>query len=145
MKGPRITDHKKIRKDMKMTKETWKKTNARKWKHALEITPAKSIPPSQRITVNKDKATSLKDNCLTEEPEILNRWTKYCSDVSSYETDQDSTILDYPQIPDKEPLSNLGEEMEGTVKSLKMGEVRVDNIPTEFVKAGDDAMIGVLT
>ena len=47
-------------------------------------------------------------------------------------------------IPDEEPI--LREEMELAVKTLKMGNTAgVDNIPTELVKAGGDAMIDVLT
>ena len=35
------------------------------------------------------------------EPEILNRWTVYYSDLYNYETDRDQIALDCPQIPDE--------------------------------------------
>ena len=50
--------------------------------------------------------------CLTEENEILNRWTEYCSDLYNYETDGDPIVLDCPQIPDEEHHHILREEVE---------------------------------
>ena len=38
---------------------------------------------------------------VSEENEILNRWTEYCSDLYNYETDGDPIVLDCPQIPDE--------------------------------------------
>ena len=38
----------------------------------------------------QDKTTTIQVNsgkCLTEENEILNMWTEYCSDLYNYETD----------------------------------------------------------
>ena len=84
--------------------------------------------------------------CLTEENEILNRWTEYCSDLYNYETDGDPIVLDCPQIPDEEHHPILREEVEAAVKALKMGKsAGVDNIPAELVQAGGEAMIDILT
>ena len=60
---------------------------------------------------------------LTEENEILNRWTEYCSDLYNYETVGDPTVLDCPQIPDEEHHPILREEVEAVVKALVMGKV----------------------
>ena len=82
--------------------------------------------------------------CLTEENEILNRWTD-CSGLYNYETDGDPIELDCLQTPDEEHHPILGEEVEAAVKALKMGKsVGVDNIPGELVQA-DEAMINILT
>ena len=82
---------------------------------------------------------------LTEEHEILNRWTEYCSNLYNYETDGDPTVLEHPQIPDEELHPILREEAEAAVKAPKMERSAVvDNIRTELVQAGD-AMIDILT
>ena len=99
-------------------------------------------------TEEQGKSTTIQDKpgkCLTEENEILNRWTEYCSDLNYYETDGDPIVLDCPQIPDEEHHPILREEVEAAVKALKMGKsAGVDNIPAELVQAGE-AMIDILT
>ena len=101
------------------------------------------------IIVKSSKSTTIQDKsgkCLTEENEILNRWTEYCSDLYSYETDGDPIVLDCPQISDEEHHPILREEVEAAVKALKMGKsAGVDNIPAELVQAGGEAMIDILT
>ena len=56
-------------------------------------------------TEKQGKSTTIQDKsgkCLTDEKEILNRVTEYCSDIYNYETDWDPIVLDCPQIPDEE-------------------------------------------
>ena len=60
--------------------------------------------------------------CLTEEHEILNRWTEYCSDIYNNETEGDLIVLDCPQIPDEKHHRILREEVEAAVKAVKMGK-----------------------
>ena len=100
-------------------------------------------------TEKQGKSTTIQDKsgkCLTEENEILNRWTEYCSDLYNYETDRDSIILDCPKIPDEEHHPNLQEAVEAAVKALKVGKsAGVDNIPAELVQAGRETMIDILT
>ena len=82
----------------------------------------------------------------TEEPEILHRWTEYCSDLYNYEVDVELTALDFPQISSEEPLSILREEVGAAAKALNIGKpAGFNNIPAELVKAGGDATINVLT
>ena len=95
------------------------------------------------------KSTTIQDKCLTEENEILNKWTDrylYCSDLYNYKTDGDPIVLDCPQIPDEgEHHPILRVEVEAAVKALKMGKsAGVDNIQSELVKAGGEAMIDIL-
>ena len=62
--------------------------------------PKKEYQLVRNLTTEKQsKSTAIKDKCLTEENEILNRWTEYCSDLYNYETDGDPIVLDCPQIP----------------------------------------------
>ena len=90
---------------------------------------------------NTDVIDSIQVCAWTEENEIPNRWTEYCSVLNNYETDGDSIILDCPQISDKEHHPMLREEVEAAVKALKMGKsAGVDNIPAELVQAGGEAM-----
>ena len=100
-------------------------------------------------TEKQGKSTTIQDKsekCLTEENEILNRWTEYCSDLYNYETDGDPIVLDFPQIPDEEHHPILREEVEAAVKALKMGKsAGVDNTTAELVQAGGEAMIDILT
>ena len=66
------------------------------------------------------KFTTIQDK--SQENEILNRWTEYCSDLYNYETDGEPTVFDCPQIPDEEHHSILWEEVEAAVKALETGK-----------------------
>ena len=47
-------------------------------------------------TVKQGKATTVQDRlgkCLTEERQILNRWTEYCSELYSYTANGDPSVL----------------------------------------------------
>ena len=73
-------------------------------------------------------------------------WIEYCSDLYNYETERDPIVLDCPQVPAEEHHPILREEVEATVKVLKMGKsAGVDNIPAELVQAGGEAMIDILS
>ena len=46
--------------------------------------------------VKQGKATTVQDRsgkCLTEERQILNRWTEYCSELYNYKADGDPSVL----------------------------------------------------
>ena len=90
-------------------------------------------------TEKQGKSTTIQDKsgkCLTEKNEILNRWTKYCSDLYNYETEGDQIVRDCPQIQDEEHHPILRDDVEAAVKALKMGKsAGVDNIPAELVQA----------
>ena len=73
---------------------------------------------------------------LTEEKEILSRWTEYCSELYNYESCGDNTVLDCSQPPEEDLQPILREEVEIAVASLKKGKCAgVDNIPAELVQA----------
>ena len=82
---------------------------------------------------------------LTEEKEILSRWTEYCSELYNYESCGDNTVLDCSKPPEEDLQPILPEEVEIAVTSLKKGKsAGVDNIPAELVQAGGATMIDVL-
>ena len=85
--------------------------------------------------------------CLTEEKEILNRWTEFCSELYNYESCGDNTVLDCSQHPLEEDLQPiLREEAKIAVASLKKGKsAGVGNIQAKLVQAGGETMIDVLT
>ena len=135
---------------MKMAKETWIQGQCQEVEACLRKNNSKKAYQLVKdLTKEKQgKSTTIQDKsgkCLTEENEILNRWTEYCSDLYNYETDWDPIVLDCPQIPDEEHRPILREEVEAAVKALKMGKsAGVDNIPAELVQAGGEAMIDIL-
>ena len=67
--------------------------------------------------------------CLTEEKEILSRWTEYCSELNNRENCGDNAVLDCSQPPEEDLHRILGEEVEIAVPSLKQGKsAGVDDI-----------------
>ena len=141
----------KIRTEMKMAKGIWIQGQCQKVEACLRKNNSKKAYQLVKdlTTEKQGKSTTIQDKsgkCLTEENEILNRWTECCSDLYNYETEWDPTVLDCPQIPVKEHNPILREEVEAAVKALKMGKsAGVDNIPAELVQAGGKAMIDILT
>ena len=83
--------------------------------------------------------------CLTEERNILKRWSEYCSELYTHITTGDPKMLDVPPTTNNDSYPILWEEVEAAVKSLKKGKsAGVDNIPSELVQAGGEAMIDML-
>ena len=93
-----------------------------------------------RTATIQDKA----GKCLTEEQDIVKRWTEYCSELYTHTTG-DPMVLDVPPPIKNDSYTFLWEEVEATVKSLKKGKsAGVDNIPSELSQAGGEAMIDML-
>ena len=101
------------------------------------------------ISEKQGRSSAIQDKsgkCLTEEKEILSRWTEYCSELYNYESCGDNTVLDCSQPPEEDLQPIRHEEVEIAVASLKKGKsAGVDNIPAELVQAGGETMIDVLT
>ena len=95
------------------------------------------------------KAITVQDppgKCLTEEWEILNRWTEYCTELYNHKASGDPSILDCPQTDTKDDHPILCKEAEAAVQSLKKGKsAGIDNIPAELVQAGGEDVITTLT
>ena len=83
-----------------------------------------------RSTIIQDKS----GKCLTDEQEILSRWTEFYSELYNYESYGDNTVLDCSQHTKEDLQPTLREEVEIAVAALKKGKsARVDNIQI-FVK-----------
>ena len=136
-----------VKKDMRKAKETWteeqclciednlqKKNNSKK---AYQLVKDLTISKQGRTTTIQDKA----GKCLKEGQDFLKR---YCSELYTNTQKEIPRVLDVPPLThDSYPI--LREEVQATVKSLKKGKpAGVDNIPSELVQAGEEAMIDML-
>ncbi|GFR69101.1 endonuclease-reverse transcriptase [Elysia marginata] len=84
--------------------------------------------------------------CLTEEKEILERWTEYCSELYTHvATNKDLKVLNVPPSSNNARHSILRDEIIEAVSSLKPGKSPgIDNITGEMVQAGGEATIDML-
>ena len=100
-------------------------------------------------TVKQWKATTVQDRsgkCFTEERQILNRWTEYCSELYDYKANGDPSVLNCPQTDAEDDHPILRREVEAAVQLLKkVKSAGVDNIPVELVQAGEEDVIIALT
>ena len=71
-------------------------------------------------SVKQGKAATVQDRsgkCLTEEREILNRWTEYCTELYNYKASGDPSGLDCPQTNTEDDHPILRKEVEAAVQS----------------------------
>ena len=115
--------------------------NENKSKRAYQLVKDLNSEKQSRSSTIQDKS----GKCLTEENEILSRWTEYCSELYNYESCEDNAVLDCSQ-PQEDLQPIFRGEVEIAVASLKKEKSSgVDNIPAELVQAGGETMIDVLT
>ena len=140
----------KLKKGMRKAKETWieeqcqgieenlQKNNRKKaYQLVKELTSSKQ----RRTTTIQDKA----GKCLTEEQDVLKRWTEYCSELYTHTTTGNHKMLDVPLPTNNNSYPILREEVEAAVKSLNKGKsAEMDNISSELFQAGGEAMIDIL-
>ena len=100
-------------------------------------------------TVKQGEATTVQDRsgkCLTEEQQILNRWTEYCTELYNHKANGDPSVLDIPQTDTEDDQPILHKEEEAAEQSLKKGKsAGVNNIPAELVQASGEDVITALT
>ena len=114
------------------------KNNSRK---AYQLVKDLTSSKQERSTVIQDK----NGECLTEERDILKRWTEYCTELYNHHTNGDPAFAQAYESTDTESGDILREEVEEAVKMLKKGKsAGVDNIPGELVQAGGEDMISML-
>ena len=136
---------------MKKAKENWIGKQCREIKENLRKNNIKRAYQLVKdlTTVKQRKATTVQDRsekCLTEERQILNRWTEYCSELYNYEANGDPSVLNCPQTDTEDDHPILRREVEAAVQSLKKGKSGgVDNILAELVQAGGEDVITALT
>ena len=100
-------------------------------------------------TVKQGRATTVQDRSgkyLTEEREILNRWTEYCSGLYNHKASGDPSVLNCPQTDTEDDHPNGSQRSRGCGTIIEEGKsAGVDNIPTEQVQAGREDVITALT
>ena len=95
-------------------------------------------------TVKQGKAVTVQDRsgkCLTEERQILNRWTEYCSQLYNYKANGNPSVVNCPQTDTEDDHPILRKEWRLQKKGKSTG---VDNIPAELVQAGGKDVITAL-
>ena len=139
-----------IDKGVNKAKQTWmgeqcqniddclKKNNSKKaYKMAQDLTGKKQ----ERTAGIRDKGGT----CLTENEDILKRWTEYCSEKYNYRATGDPEVLNVPPATNNANHPILLEEVEAAVKLLKKGKsAGVDNIPSELLQQGGEATVNAL-
>ena len=78
---------------------------------------------------------------------MLNRWTKYCTELYNHKANGDPLELACPQTDTADDHTIFRKEVEAAVQSLKKGKsAGVDNILAEMVQAnGEDVITAVAT
>ena len=136
---------------MKKTKENWIGEQCREIEENLRKNYSKKAYQLVKdlTTVKHGKATIVQygwGKCLTDEREILNRWTEYCTELCNDKANVDPSVLDCPQTDTEDDHPILRKEVEAAVQSLKKGKsAEVNNIPAELVQAGGEDVITTLT
>ena len=87
---------------MKKAKENWIGEQCSEIKENLRKNNGKRAYQLVKdlTTVKQGKAILVQDRsgkCLTEERQLLNRWTEYCSELYNYQTNGDLSVLNCPQ------------------------------------------------
>ena len=87
---------------MKKAKENWIGEQCSEIEENLKKNNSKRAYQMMKdlTTVKQGKATTVQDRsgkCLTEERQILSRWTEYCSELYNYKANGDPSVLNSPQ------------------------------------------------
>ena len=107
---------------MKESKENWieeqcseieDNMNKNKRKRAFQVIKDLTSEKKGRINTIQDKSGT----CLTEEREIINHWTEYCTELYNSQTKGNAAVLDCPMNTEEENFPILCEEVEAAVKS----------------------------
>ena len=88
-------------------------------KRAYQLVKDLTSEKQGRSSTIQDKS----GKCLTEEKEILSRWTEYCSELYNYESCGDNTVLDCSQPPEEDLQPIFREEVEIAIASRKRGSL----------------------
>ena len=109
---------------MKKAKENWIGEQCSESEENLRKNNSKRAHEliKELTTVKQGKVTTVQDRsgkCLTEERQILNRWTEYCTELYNYKANRDPSVLDCPQTDTEDDHPILRREVEAAVQSLK--------------------------
>ena len=92
--------------------------------------------------MKQGKVTTVQDHsgkCLTEEQQILNQWTEYCSELYNHKANGDPSVLNCTQTDTDDDHPILPREVEAAVQSLKKRKsAGVDITPAELARSHDN-------
>eukprot|EP00745_Piridium_sociabile_P019023 TRINITY_DN2876_c1_g1_i4.p1 TRINITY_DN2876_c1_g1~~TRINITY_DN2876_c1_g1_i4.p1 ORF type:complete len:404 (+),score=105.74 TRINITY_DN2876_c1_g1_i4:2-1213(+) len=128
-----------IEKQCTEVEDSLNKNNSRR---AYEVMKDLTRQRKSRVSSIQDK----KGNCLTEDKDIIGRWTEYCSELYNHQTHGDPSVLTSQESSNEDNFPILREEVEAAIRSLKNGKAAgTDNIPAELIKHGGEAVTDILT
>ena len=111
---------------MKSVKENWVGEQCSETEENLKNNSKRAYQlVKDLITVKQGKATTVQDRSgkyLTEERQILNRWTEYCSELYNHKAHGDPLELNYSQKDTEDDHPILRKEVEAAIQSLKKGK-----------------------
>lgn len=143
----------KVRKSIREAKENWLDEQCAHIEKGMAKGNSKqafdTLKKITRTQVNKTSAIEdANGTLLTENEEVLKRWTEYCEELYNFPIHPDTNILNQPTITVKEPspLPVLKEEVEEAIRRLPDGKSPgADNIPAELIKHGGEPVLRLLT
>ena len=96
-----------VQKAVKKAKEDWIGAQCEETETCLNNNNSKRAYQLMKDLTSEKQARSstIQDKsgkCLTEEKEILSRWTAYCSELYNYESCRDNAVLDCSQPPEED-------------------------------------------
>ena len=154
LKNTKPAEHKAVKKEIKemkkQAKEDWIEGKCRDIEDNLEKNNSKKAYELVKDLTNSKQGhtTNIQDrngHSLTENQDIMDRWTEYCSELYNHKAEGDPEVLNTSPATNTESHPILREEVEAAVKALKKGKSPgIDNIPAELVQAGGEAMITAL-
>ncbi|KAK3893242.1 hypothetical protein Pcinc_002931 [Petrolisthes cinctipes] len=140
-----------IRREIKYAKQRWITEQCTDIEENLAFNNTKkAFQLVKDLTKEKQaKVNSIKDkrgNSLTEEKEILERWTEYCSELYTHQSRGDPSVLNVEEPTNEDDYPILRDEVVAAVDSLRSGKsAGVNNIPSELLKHGGESTIDMLT
>ena len=113
-----------IKKYMKKAKENWVGEKCNEIEENLRKNNSKRAYQLVKglTTVKLGKATTVQDRSgkyLTEERQILNRWTEYCSKLYNHKASGDPLVLNCTQTDTEDDHPSFAKKVEAAVQSLK--------------------------
>ena len=162
LKGKRFTSpeaaeqyrkaNRQVRTQMKKAKEDWISQQCDIINQGMEQGNCKTAYDTlKKLTKVQQHKSSVIENSkgelLTDETAVLKRWTEYSQELYNFPLQPDTSLLDAePKDRAPEILPVLKEEVEQAIKGLKGGKSPgPDNIPSELLKCGGEAVTTVLT
>ena len=108
----------------KKTKENWIGEQRSKIEENLRKNNSKRAYQLVKdlTTLKQGKATTVQarlGKCLTEEREVLKKWTEYCTELYNHKANGDPSVLDCLQTDTEDDHPVLRKEVTAAVQSLK--------------------------